>query len=129
MTLDHDITDALGLVSLLLVFVFAYFSALLPIAEDLIARPVPEVQADRARLAARLGAYTKLAVGLGVLIVLVIALLTPLSRRVVAEWTFSGPFQTLRVGLVVVDVLLGALVVATGWLTVRLRARSRELRG
>lgn len=108
-TLDQQIVDVGGLVSLLLVFVFAYFSALLPTFEDLRHRARPNVAEDRETLRRQLAAYRALGGGLLVVVIAVLALLTPLSWRALNADLWN-PFQTLRLGLLLVD----ALIVATG---------------
>jgi hypothetical protein len=108
-TLDEQIVAVGSLVSLLLVFVFAFFSALLPRFEELRARDVPVVEVDRARFRAELSSSRALAWGILAVVVLVFLVLTPLSWRVVNAALWS-PFRTLRVTLLVVDLLL----VATG---------------
>lgn len=113
-TLDQQITDAGGLISLLLVFVFAYFSALLPVFEDLRHRPKPAAEDDRGALVRQLSTYRSIACGILSVVVAVLALLAPLSWRVARAQLWS-PFQTLRVGLLLVDVLL--IATAGGVLT------------
>ena len=52
--LDSQITNASALIALVLVFVFAYFSALFPLLEDARHRPKPPAIDDRNALLARL---------------------------------------------------------------------------
>ena len=104
-TLDEQIVDAGGLISLLLVFVFAHFSALLPLFEALRHRPKPAAQDDQAALMRQLLSYRTLACAVLSVVVLVLALLAPLSWRALNAQLWS-PFRTLRVGLLLVDVLL-----------------------
>lgn len=125
-TLDQEIVEAGALISLLLVFVFAYFSALLPLFEDLRHRPKPPAQADQRTLLRQVSTYRALAWGLFAIILLVLGLLGPLSWRALNAqlWT---PFQTMRVGLLLVDVLL--LITGIGVVAeiILLTKRQREL--
>lgn len=126
-SLDEQIVDAGGLISLLLVFVFAYFSALLPQFEDLRHRPKPAAQDDQALLMRQLSSYRALACGILAVVVLVLALLAPLSWHALNAQLWR-PFRTLRVGLLLVDVLLiltGVGVIAE---VVLLTQRRRQLR-
>jgi hypothetical protein len=127
-TLDQQITDVFSLLGLLLVFVIGYYSALLPQADQLLATTRPDARDDRLRLAARLSSYRTLATGLIVLIALVVALLWPLTRRVISAWTFDEPFPTMRAGLLLVDLILLVMAVAAIRLVLRLWSRGRELR-
>lgn len=104
-SLDKQIADASGLVALLLVFVFAYFAALLPIWEEVRSKPRPPAADDVTSLRHRIAAYQVLAVALLLIITLVFALLSPLSWHSVHS-TLWSPFHTLRLGLLLVDVLL-----------------------
>ncbi|HZT97784.1 MAG TPA: hypothetical protein VFB34_13195 [Chloroflexota bacterium] len=73
--MDMDIVDAGSLIALLLVFVFAYFSALLPMIEDARRRPKPAARDDLASLLRTLSSYRLLTSGLLAVIVLVLAVL------------------------------------------------------
>lgn len=121
--LDQEISDVFGLLGLLFVFVIGYFSALLPQAEDLMQRRAPDVQAERRSLWARLRAYRKLTIGMIAMIVLVLAVLLPISRRALAGWSFHGSFPTLRGGLLLIDAFLMAMMFAGLWLWKRLSRR------
>lgn len=108
-TLDEQIVDAGSLISLLLVFVFAYFSALLPLFEDLRHRPKPPAQDDQDALVRQLSTYRTLGCGLLAVVILVLALLGPMSWKALHAELWN-PFRTIRLGLLLVDLLL----VATG---------------
>jgi hypothetical protein len=103
--LNKQIADAGALLALLLVFVFAYFAALLPIWEDLRQRVRPPADDDRAALRQRVSIYRLLGWALLAIIALVLLVLGPLSWRVLNSEIFS-PFQTIRVELLLVDALL-----------------------
>lgn len=104
--------DVFGVLGVLLVFVIAYFTALLPQVDELLQRPGP-VEADlREALAARLGAYRKLTGGFLVLVALVGMVLYPLSDQVLRQWSFHWPFPASRSGLLVVDVCLLGIFLA-----------------
>ena len=134
--LDKQISDVFGLLAVLLVFVIGYFSALLPQAEDLISRVRPNEEAQRLALRTRLTTFRRLAYGLESLIVLVAALLLSVSRQAITSWppnlafpwVFSDDFPTARAGLILVDLLLAAVFVATIWLIRSLSRRIRQLR-
>lgn len=125
--MDKEIVDAGGLIALLLVFVFAYFAALLPLFEEVRHRPKPAAADDIAALVRRISSYLMLAWCLLGVVVLVFALLAPLSWRAVRSQLWV-PFQTLRVGLLLVDLLLvgtGTGIVAETVLMIKRRAELR----
>jgi O-antigen/teichoic acid export membrane protein len=126
-TLDKEIGDAINLIAILLVFVFAYFSAVWPQAASLIDEPSPSVQTDKKRLVGRLRVYQRLLVGLAALIASIIILLAPLTRRVGAELSWGGSYDILRAGLLLVDVLLVSTLCAAVLTWNRLRQRINEL--
>ena len=134
--LDKQISDIFGLLAVLLVFVIGYFSALLPQAEDLIARLRPNEEAQRRVLRTRLATFRRLAYGLEGLTLLVLALLFSVSRQVITNWPANVPFPwvlsdnfpTIRGGLILVDVLLAAVFVATVWLIWTISSRIAQLR-
>jgi hypothetical protein len=118
--LDKDITDVFGLLAVLLVFVFAYFSTLIQLAEEVIARSRPDEQIQRDRLAARVLTLLLLDVVLALLIVAVLALLGPLSLRVFSTPPADSNFPTPRYGLWMVDAFLVLMLLAGAWLGWRL---------
>jgi hypothetical protein len=125
--LDGEISDAVGLVGLLLVFVAGYLTATWSSAAELLERPVPEVAADRARLRGRVAATRAVATGSLVATIAVLVLLIPLSHRVVTSFDLRGRFDTLRAGLLLVDVFLLSLAISALVLVRRLTHRAREL--
>lgn len=127
--LDREIADTFSLLGVLLVFVVAYGSVLLPQIEELVNRSVPDVAADRETLITRLGSHKKLTAGLSGLVVLVLLLLLPLTLRVAESLTFHGTFRTPRVGLLVVDTLLVGMLIVGIWLHRRVGKRETQLRG
>jgi O-antigen/teichoic acid export membrane protein len=126
--LDAQIVAASSLISVLLVFVFAYFSAVLPTIEELRARARPTADDDRAALRRRLGTYQKIVAAVVVLIGLVVLLLLPLSVEIVRGQPWNGAFNTLRIGLLLVDVLLIATAAALVMEFVMMGRRRSELR-
>lgn len=126
--LDAQIVAASSLVSVLLVFVFAYFSAVLPTIEELRARARPIADDDRAALRRRLGTYQSIVAAVIVLVGLVVLLLLPLSVEVLRGQPWQGTFNTLRVGLLLVDVLLVATAAALVMEFVMMGRRRSELR-
>jgi hypothetical protein len=127
-TLDQEIIEAAGIIGLVLVFVFGYFAALLPVVLALLDTPSPDIADDRAALASRIAAYRWIIILLFLLTVLVGSTIAPLSRQVIASWSSSGPFPTIRAGLLVMDFLLLTLAGTTFLLWIRMTKRLRELR-
>jgi drug/metabolite transporter (DMT)-like permease len=103
--LNTQISDASALVALLLVFVFAYFAALLPIWEDIRQEARPPADDDRAALRQRVSTYRVLGLALLAIIALVFLILGPLTLHVLHSELWN-PFQTLRMALLLVDLLL-----------------------
>jgi len=134
--LDKQISDIFALLAVLLVFVIGYFSALLPQAEELMARIRPNEEADRVALRTRLATFRRLAYGLEGLIILVVAVLFSVSSQVINRWPSdvqfpwftSAQFPTARGGLILTDLLLAAVFIATLWLIRALSSRIRKLR-
>ena len=125
--LDAQIVAASSLISVLLVFVFAYFSAVLPTIEELRERARPTADDDRAALRRRLGTYQKIVAAVIVLVGLVVLLLLPLSVDVLRGQPWGGTFNTLRIGLLLVDVLLLATGAALAMEFVMMGRRRSEL--
>ena len=123
----QDIVDASGLIGLLLVFVFGYFSAVLPVVLALLDLPTPDVRADRQALASQIQSRAWVVRGLLVLDVLVLAWLLPLTVSIVRDLSFSGDFPTLEIGLLIMDAMLATLLVVTGMLLGRMRRRRQAL--
>lgn len=122
MSLDEQIVAAANLLAVLLVFVFAYFSALLPQIEELRSRQRPDVKLDRTQLSTRLRTYQLITVGLAVLVLAIFLLLVPLARQVI-DAGFLTPFDTLRAALLLVQMLLvvTVIVLASEWILLRKR--------
>ena len=74
----------------------------------------------------RLKTYWLIGVSLQILVVLVLALLTPLSWQVLHVEKFT-PFQTVRIALLLVDLLLIATGIVIGLEVFLLIRRRREL--
>jgi Na+/proline symporter len=125
--LDDQIGDAGNLISLLLVFVFAYFSAIWPQLTALLGEPAPDIAADRQQLADRLHGYENLLRGLAVLVVVVVAMLAPLTRQVVMRLSARGPYHVQRAGLLMVNILLLTLLVVLVATTMKVARRRRTL--
>lgn len=128
MTLDEEISDAFGLLAVLLVFVIAYFSAILPQADELIDRPRPSDDSTLRSLIAGLGAYRKLTAGFLVLVCMVAVVLWPLTSRVLRSTSWEWPVPTLRAGLILVDMCLVGLAAGGIRLVQRLSARITKLK-
>lgn len=125
--LDHKIIDASSLVSILLVFVFAYFSALLPQFESMRAQPRPNAEDDRRQLERRLLTYQLIGGGLAAVVLLVFLLLLPLSVNVIRTDPWTGPFDTLRFGLLLAELLVAATAAALLIECILLGKRRRQL--
>jgi hypothetical protein len=126
--LDKDISDAASLISILLVFVFAYFAAVTPQIGVLLAEERPGVGADRERLGHRLKGVRWQITAIAVLVIAVFALLIPLSWRVISAWSWHGKFHTLRVGLLGAEVLLLATFIVLARIWLKLSNRIKEMR-
>lgn len=126
-SLDEQIVDAGGLISLLLVFVFAYFSAILPLLEDARRRAKPAARDDQETLMRRLSNYRALGCGLLAVVLLVLLLLGPLSWHALTGQLWR-PFRTLRVGLLIIDVLLLATGAGIATEVILVTNRLKQLR-
>ncbi len=124
---DREISDAFSLLGVLLVFVFAYGSALLPLIVGVLEQTTPVAQDDRSAFVGRLKSYHRLILALIVVALTVGGVLAPLTRHVLATWTFSGPFSTPKAGLLLVDALLLLTVAASITLERVLSKRIRHL--
>jgi uncharacterized integral membrane protein len=126
-TVDQQISNAFALLAVLLVFVIAYYSALLPQANDLMARPRPPEDSGVQALVARLRSYRALTAGYLALIALVMVVLYPLTRDVIEHTPWRWPVPTLRAGLLLVDLCLLGMLVAGARLWQRLAQRADSL--
>jgi hypothetical protein len=125
--LDDQISSAFSLLALLLVFVIGYFAAFLPLVQDVLDKDIPDVADGRTNLISGLRAYRILVGGVLLLAVMTGAVLGPLTRRVIAAISFSGPFPTIEAGLLLIDIMLLATIVMTVWLWVRIWFRIRDI--
>lgn len=124
-TLDRDIAAVFQVIGLLLVFVSAYFSYTWPKTQELLRERTPRDDAPKkARLAADLRRQARLLVVFGVLVLPVLALLSPLAVRVVTHWSWVN---AVRTGLAVVIVFLLLVLVVIVRLLVRIGRRTKEL--
>ena len=126
-TLDSQISDAVGLVSLVLVFLFAYFSALLPLIESQIVIEKPTSDDAVAALRQRLLAYMTLMLVLFGATAAAMLVLLPLSWHVVQSFPWHGRFYTVRAGLLLLDILFIGTAVACIVEWDRVRNRRKEL--
>lgn len=124
--LDKNITDAFSLLAVLLVFVFAYFSTIWARAEELIDQPAPADSEDKRRLRVRIMNQRRLVVSLAVTVIALGALLEPLSSQAIGDWKWH-PFDTVRAGLLLLDLFLVAMIVIAVWLWIRLKHRISQL--
>lgn len=127
-SLDKDIVDAAALVSILLVFVFAYFSAVLPQMEQLRSQPRPSPIDDRTALRARLFAFELIAAATSLITVGVFVVMLPLGVRALKTFSLGADLSTLRSGVVLVLALLVATAAALILEIVLLHRRRNELR-
>jgi len=127
-TLEEQIAEAFAVLGVLLVFVVAYFSAMLPQIDELLERPTPGERDARGALAGRLVAYRKLVAGFLGVIALVGVVVYPLTSQVLMSWQLRWPFRTLHAGLLLVDLFLIGMAVAGLRLIYRLSRRIRTLR-
>lgn len=106
--IDAEIAEVFSLLGVLLVFSFAYLSYLLPEVSRTIELPVPPAKDDRGALSARVRTQRLLLLGLMLVVLMVLALLTPLSWKVLAAIRPGAPFDTTRAALLLVDLFLAA---------------------
>jgi hypothetical protein len=125
--LDAQIVEAFSVVSLLIAIAAAYLAGIWPIVNDLLHGKDPDVEIDADGMARRCGAYALSASALAVVNLLVMALLFPLLADVVASFSTSGPFHTVRAALVLVELLLLSGCATSGVLAFRLHRRKEEL--
>jgi hypothetical protein len=123
--LDTDITDVFTLLAVLLVFVFAFFSTAWARAEEFLDQENPSDSEDRKRLRGRLKSQRRLVISLMLSLVALGGLVAPLSNRAVQIWRWE-PFDTVRGGLLLLDIFLLMMVVIASWLWWRL---SRKISG
>ncbi|MEV8539492.1 hypothetical protein [Streptomyces sp. NPDC051572] len=111
MTLDDEISGAFSLIGLVLVFLFAYFSALWTQVDALIGKPKRNIPSGTLREWRRaLVSKRRFLLALAFLIVLQFLLLGPLSLRVRGRIHWGAPFSTIRAGLLLVEALISLLL-------------------
>ncbi|HEV7888807.1 MAG TPA: hypothetical protein VGO92_14715 [Acidimicrobiales bacterium] len=125
--LDGQIVDVFSLLGVLLVFVFAFLTLVWSRADRLIGKADPGEKAPRSALVIELQHAGRLTVCLGASTVLVMLLLAPLSWHVVRTLRLSGPFHTVRAGLLLVQVALAAVAAASYTTRARLNTKIAEL--
>jgi CBS domain containing-hemolysin-like protein len=108
-TLDSRIVDSSSFVAILLVFVFAFFSALFTQIETARARPTPEVAADKRALSRQLRNYQWMAGGLIAVNLGVLLVMLPLTWQVLThmDWT-----NVLRSSLIFANFLMLVTIAA-----------------
>jgi MFS family permease len=124
---DDQIVKAFSLVSLLLAFTAAYFAALWPIISDLLNSPSPETLAERRAAGRRCRSYAISMLVFAVILALIAALLTPLTLHVLDDLGSQVGFDTVRAGLLLVQVFQIAGLVTGLVLFTRLRRRAGTL--
>ncbi|MFJ2598777.1 hypothetical protein [Streptomyces erythrochromogenes] len=113
MSIDREIVDSFQLMAVLLVFVFAYFSVAWIRTNELVEKKGDDNLArERIERERRLHSYVLW--GLLFLTVSVLVILVPISFRVLGGWDWSGAFNTVRAGLILVDVFLLTAIGAIG---------------
>jgi hypothetical protein len=121
--IDKQITDAFGLVGLLLVFVFSYFSAVLPHTNQLLETSIPEViEVEQNKLKADCRTRQGVLIALITVVILIFVLLIPLLTHVLADWHWV-PFDTVRAGLAMVEVFLLLMASYIAWLVYKLQQK------
>jgi NhaP-type Na+/H+ or K+/H+ antiporter len=123
---DKEITDVFALLGVLLVFVFAFLSALLALTGPVLDAEVPDELARRKALSRRAQTYFVLLAGLDGVIVLVAALVFDVTRRSITTPPQGADFPTVRAGLWLVDLLLLVTLVGCSWLAVRMLRKRKE---
>lgn len=124
--MNKEITDAFGLLSVLLVFVIGYFAAVLPVIEALIASR-PRVDAELVTWKSRIRVYLFVVVAMTVLNFLVLAALAPITIRAAFAVLQGGHRYSLPgAGLALVDVYLAITLIGGGWLLNRLSGELRK---
>lgn len=120
MTLDEEIGGAFSLIGLVLVFLFAYFSALWTQIESLVGKAKRNEKSGVLRDTRRaLTSKRRYLLALALLIVLQLLLLAPLSFRVLGKTQPNAPFNTIRAGLILVEILILLLLLFVLYLNYR----------
>jgi membrane-anchored glycerophosphoryl diester phosphodiesterase (GDPDase) len=124
--LTHEIVDVFALLGVLLVFLVAYVTYLQTRVAADVRAGIPDFEASRKAVRARLRATRRLVLASAVSIVCVLLLLLPLSIRVIAGLSHRADFPTAQVGLLVTDVFLIGLLIAAGALALGISKRIQE---
>lgn len=120
MNLDKEISSAFSLIGLLLVFLFAYFSALWTQVEGLVGHPKRDENTGVLRkLRKALVIKRRQLAVLSLLIFLVVLLLAPLSFKVIGNIHWGSTFNTIRAGLLLVALLLVILLASVATLNLK----------
>lgn len=128
-SLNDDIVDVFGLVGLLLVFVFAYFSGVWQQAESEMAK---RKVGDNFALEERRDLLRRqlwLMIGLNVVIVLIAALLAPLFIEVLGRISVDAPFDAVRAGLILVVAFLLGMCICVCIISKRINDKVNEING
>lgn len=125
--MNGEIADVFALLGVLLVFVFAFLSALLAVTGPLLDCEVPDEVAKRKLISRRALNYFLMLCGLDVIILLVVALLFDLTRRSITTSAEGSEFQTIRAGLWLVDLLLILTLITCSSLAGRVLKKKREV--
>ncbi|MEW2561376.1 hypothetical protein [Streptomyces griseorubiginosus] len=127
--MNDEIVDVFSLVGVLLVFVFAYFSAVWPQSESEMAKRkvgdnyVLEERKDQLRR------HFRLLIGLNVVILSIAAILSPLFIKVLGRIDLHAPFDAVRAGLAMVVIFLGCLFICVCVICKRIHAKVEEIDG
>ncbi len=115
--LDQDITAAFQVISLLLVFALAYFSAIYPAIKHTLDEPVGKTLRltrlqDLKSECRKYQQYLKIFAGV---MAVPFLLLMPLGVRIIGAWARGGQYSMVRAGLICVEFfLIFALAIAVG---------------
>lgn len=129
MRLNRDIADSFQVISLLLVFVLAYFSAIYGQIQRAVRAPAGPAQTigQLTELRGEHRTYRRLLVFFAVVVTVIFALVAPLAVRIIAALARQFSYSTLRAGLLLVEVFLICALAAAGWLIRQLNARIRDI--
>lgn len=126
-TLDEQIANAFTVIGLLIAVVTGYLAAVWPVVASLLNAPRPEVDRDRRGLSARCSAYSRACGVFAFTATLVLIVMLPLAWEVVKSFDVGESPSTVRSGVALFVVLVGAAVVVGVVLSVRLHERAAKL--
>lgn len=126
-TLDQQITSAFSVVGLLIAVVTGYLAAVWPVVATLLDAPRPEVDRDRRALSTRCRAYSRACGVFAFTASLVLMVMLPLAWEVVKTFDVGESPSTVRLGVALFVVLIGAAVVIGVVLSVRLYKLAAKL--